>query len=274
MADNFGRLLRNSRLATLGKPLQGMSRPLNPHPSHQVVTTTPASFHRRDWGLKAPIPEKHRSLYVNVQAMDSPEGLAQYESGSGFYRKLQRFRELGVPLKQGNMHLDYFSARSDKSKTLLGLPQYKLNRLIKRAPSKRQEFKEFIEDKRKDSKSRNTKADMTRFAVEFWNFNPIHAHSVGKSRSSIGLNYSLKGALHNTPEGLRTGKIVPGRVVNGYTRNTVGLGGFVAESSHRRLGVQDSPLAVRNLQQFFVRSAEADSPCNVRIQASNVSSSS
>ncbi|KAA8899435.1 hypothetical protein TRICI_006349 [Trichomonascus ciferrii] len=270
MAENFGSLLRTSRLASLSKPLKGVNRKLNPHPSHQVVATTPASFHRRDWGLKAPIPEKHRSLYVNVQAMDSPEGIAQYEAGSGFYRKLQRFRELGVPLKHGNMQVDYFLTRSDQGKTLLDIPKHELERLMKIAPEKRKEFKKFLEQKR-STQTIKTRDDMDSYAAEFWNFNPIHAHSMRKSRSSIGLNYGLKGTLHNTPDGMRTGKIVPGRVVNGGIENrAVGIAGFVAESSHRRMGAQDSPLAVRDVQQFLIRSAEADTPCRVRIQASSV----
>uniref|UniRef100_A0A060TCX3 ARAD1B19140p n=1 Tax=Blastobotrys adeninivorans TaxID=409370 RepID=A0A060TCX3_BLAAD len=311
----FPGLLRTSRLSSLAHPIKQSMNEMssaNPYPRYQVLATTPSSLYRRNWGVKAPIPSKHQSPYVVLDALDSPHGIAQYQAGASFVRKQQRFRELGVPLNLSPGADDYFHIRSAENRrpTLRSLSSSKVQKLLKQAPSKRQEFVKHLETRSKAEASsgpstgtsgyldsslfaeaavsqnsssarhfNRSEMDLGRVASSFMGLSPERWESYGKkTRGPIGLNYGVKGTLHNTPKGIMNGKIVQGRVAVSKTTGSYAgrgpiracgiVGGFVVDTPI--VSTVDSATKVKKVQQFYVRSAHVVGPSMLKIHANTV----
>ncbi|CAN6602842.1 small ribosomal subunit protein bS1m [Trichomonascus vanleenenianus] len=235
----FQSLLRSSRLSSLSGPLKRNTKSL---PTHQVVATTPSSFHRRDWGLKAPIPAKHQSLYVNVGALDSMESIAQYESGSGNFRRLQRFREFGIPVDfaKNAETTNFFEAKTNFFRPLKSMEKRHFSQRLDAAKKSRVATLSAHEQPL-PSKNRNLSTTASSLestvkrelkietpAVS----NPKDQSSGSILRPALGLNYSLKGSLRVTPTGISKTTKVPGRIVSGRSRpaSAVAVGGFICNA--------------------------------------------
>jgi hypothetical protein len=233
----FPRLLQSSRVVSLYKaganPTGAGKNKL--FPVDQVVGTTSSSFHRGNWGLKSQIPSKHKSLYVNVKALDSESGLAQFDGNTGFYRRWQRFREFQVPLelpKRANAD-SYFKGSSKMFRSVDNFGPKEIGKLNISSVEKRQEFKDYLFNTKRASldEFRRTSAATQEIVGSFLGLDVVPEYP-GSSRfkSAVGLSYTLKGSLINTPQGIRTHIPVAGRVLDQErnTSGTVGLGGFVA----------------------------------------------
>lgn len=241
---SFENLLRSSRLMSLAKPKNsGYFTQYQEFPKNQAVKTTASSFHRRNWGLKAPIPPKHKSVNIHVQALDSVEGLAQYEPASGDVRRLDRFREFGVALRlpQGIDSDNFFQADSSRQKPIGDKNIYELKKLYKDAESQSKEFWRLrLDGQRADSQNQRSRVSALdrRVGVDAQEFmglpKTLHAMRHPK-QTAIGLNYSLPGSLFNTPDGFKSRKEVRGRVVDGNNTNRVdqvaAIGGFATSTT-------------------------------------------
>lgn len=90
-------IIQHSRLAAVSKPIPSYrnaeSKQERAHPTHQVITTTPASRLRQNWGLKNTLPKKQHVPYVVLDHLDH-NGLTGFDSGSRFPMVLNRVREL------------------------------------------------------------------------------------------------------------------------------------------------------------------------------------
>lgn len=262
--NRFTSLLRTCRLSSLNKPLAETPsyNLFKSYPLHQVIESTPASFHRRNWGLKCPIPYKQRSLYINVQALDSEVGLAQYEAGAGFYRKLQRFREFGVPLKLPKVDADgYFLLANNSNKSLRGMNPKQIKSLLDESKRKR---KDFLTPLLKSAKSRDevykTSAKLDAKAEKYLGFEQSSIYgsrAVTNTNTSkataIGLNYGLQGVAFNTPNGVVSKKQVKGRELG----RIIAIGGFIAKRTSTP-GDNDNRID-KNQKKYVVAKAEAHS---------------
>lgn len=115
--DAFGIILNKSRLSSLptpvscnvstGKALQGQplnrrnksKQPKTSHPTHQVITTTPASNYRHDWGLKRPLPTSRNSRFITLNKLDSETGLTDFDSGARYAMTSKRIQEMQQPVQ-------------------------------------------------------------------------------------------------------------------------------------------------------------------------------
>ncbi|ANB12979.1 mitochondrial 37S ribosomal protein MRP51 [Sugiyamaella lignohabitans] len=243
--SQFPSLLRNSRVVGLYKSASDKGSAAAAdliknkwYPVDQVVGTTAASFHKRNWGLKSPIPRKHKSLYLNVSALDSEVGLAQFDGNTGFHRKLQRFREMQVPLELAKLTDadSHFKANSKKLKSIESLTKKEVRDMNLSSVDKRLAFREYLAKTKKISPDgfRTSSADSRETVASFLGLDPgstvPFAHNY-RHKMALGLSYKLKGSLINTPEGIRTTKPVPGRVLDKTYSGVVGIGGFVSNST-------------------------------------------
>lgn len=116
--DAFGAAFKGSRLVSLARPIKSntsasvtgstpsakMTRKQQHqqsqrHPTHQVLTTTPASHFRRDWGLKRPMPANNRARFITLEQMDTESGITAFESGAKYALIKKRIEELRQPVK-------------------------------------------------------------------------------------------------------------------------------------------------------------------------------
>lgn len=226
----FERLLRNSRVVSLHKPKIDMASPKTvmlmnqkSQPVYQVIGTTSSSFHRRNWGLKSMIPNKHRSLNLNVQALDSETGLAQYDGNTGFYRKLQRFREFGQPLeyKGAANGTPFLKAKTEMDRVSMEISRKRLEQMKNNGQHSYAKFDAFLASKGiKRSEIENTKGSLNGVILEYL------GQKRGKVQptSVLGLNYSLVGSLDMTPTGIRKNRVVKARESG---KGKLLVGGFV-----------------------------------------------
>lgn len=64
-------------------------------PSDQIITTTPASYYKQDWGLKRPLPKRAPKNIV-LKDIDFNAGLTNYDFGDKFALILNRIKESGT----------------------------------------------------------------------------------------------------------------------------------------------------------------------------------
>lgn len=110
------RLLRNSRLFSLPKPLKtpvagyrmggqgGEEVPDSatlPYPTRAAVTTHAKSLSKGDWGLKRELPRKAfrtSTPVLRVQAVDSIDHITEFESAADHVLTLQKIQEMNIPV--------------------------------------------------------------------------------------------------------------------------------------------------------------------------------
>lgn len=226
----FERLLRGSRIVSLHKPEIDLSSQKTlmllsqkPQPVYQIVGTTSSSFHRRNWGLKSMIPSKHKSLNLNIQALDSETGLAQYDGNTGFYRKLQRFREFGQPLENRGVAsgTPFLNASTEMDRAPMKVFRKRLADMKKSGDHNYAKFDEYLATKgSKRSEIENTKGSLNDILVEYLGQKPGKVQPT----SVLGINYSLMGSLDITPSGIRKNRVVKARESG---KGKLLVGGFV-----------------------------------------------
>ncbi|GJJ12330.1 hypothetical protein Clacol_006571 [Clathrus columnatus] len=83
----FGKLLRRSKFASYD-PLIG-----------QVYTTYGGHAHRGNWGLKRPLPNRRKTGFITVHAIDSKEQQTEWNSAESSARWIRRWDEMGKHLR-------------------------------------------------------------------------------------------------------------------------------------------------------------------------------
>lgn len=273
----FRNLLRNSRLATFQNSISKVNSSNVPH--LQVLKTTPAAFHRKNWGLKTNLPAKTQSIYIDVEALDNEVGILPFKPASGPYRKIQRFRELGLNLqlpRTGEFE-NFFQLKKGKGQTWTSMKKDQMKDLCSKARRRRQAFLKYLQENNASVKDLHSSSsnNITKHVENFMGFKPSAAvkplNRSGTAVSALGLSYNLKGSLHNTPSGLQLYKTVPGRVVSGRNnRNAAGLGGFVSKTtiSHSMMRKQGSnSIREKNVENFIVQRAQATHNGVVELQS-------
>lgn len=275
----FPHLLRNARVTTFQSKVLPIGTRSRKVPVLQVLKTTPASFHRKDWGVKANLPAKAKDVHISLEALDSAVGILPYEPASGFYRKLQRFREFGVHLQMPRYsEVDNLLKASPRSSTTWStMSKEDKMRLYQRARSRRHEFHEYMKTSLSSAKELySTSANLTKHIEKFMGIQPVISHlsmdsSAEANVSSAGLSYALKGSLYNTPRGIQEYKRVPGRVLNGRgAKVAAGLGGFVSNvtiSHAMNMAQSASSLRAEAVYEFIVQRAQATQMGHIELQS-------
>ncbi|GAV29948.1 hypothetical protein PMKS-003454 [Pichia membranifaciens] len=259
----FGRLLKDTKVAQLQASIG--SRELNANngfPTHQVVESPASSFSRRDFGLKMRIPKKIKTRRIIVNDLDNKYGLPNFETLNGDYFKKLRFQELGIPVNATYTQFINSSNSSQNKSTTTQNPLFASSREfsspqniagllhIKNQPLNSKEFAENIKPQLKalrkpfykwlmknhpESISKKSLYDEFKRYIElekpqlFGNSkNYIPSTYAEKLSGTGGLSYNLKGRLFQTPNGPKTSRVVPGRIVSKYSNYTkCTVGGFV-----------------------------------------------
>ncbi len=98
--SQFGKLFRDSRIARMPPPIEFPSASsVPPHPTCQLITTSPANRARRDWGLKVALPSRAKSKYISYDKLDTRYGFMTYEIESDNFWALKKFQNLNIPLE-------------------------------------------------------------------------------------------------------------------------------------------------------------------------------
>lgn len=248
--DAFGSILKKSRLSSLPSPIrsnvekskalpgQGFNnrkasakQSKSIHPTHQVITTTPASNYRNDWGLKRPLPTKRSSRFITLNKLDSETGLTDYNSGARYAMVLNRIKEFGQPVQPilpsrsldnyRTSHNDPFFTplpasiikpteshqtsptsikEGDSSRSFINYlqnnnysPDY-VGGLLQDRPKLKAAIRRHVRTQRSRPPSEEEKADFT---------SDISHEIFCQPMATAGLLYSLPGTLHNRPTAVK-----------------------------------------------------------------------
>jgi hypothetical protein len=261
-------LYRQSRLATwtnnasqLYIPRTKSSTP----PSRQVLSSTPASLNRSDFGLKQSMPSKYKGRYITIDSLNSETGILDYSSGSMAY-KLKKMRQLPgavTPIRNSMTPGTAFSSFFTGS-TVNGYPD------LERKPKKlrdRQTFLNWLHSQNESIKTLHNSPEQQKRLFEKYlsssrkeDYNTeasLTSHKTQKPSlclATAGLRYNLPGTLMNTPQGVTKSITVPGRVLerNGVTAAVSGVIGrsdlafFVSEPSPQTL-TKTYPLHIQRM---------------------------
>lgn len=234
MEKGFSNLLRSSRLSSLPKAVKSHIRN-NAVPKEQVVHTTPASFYRRDFGLKRAMPERMKTPYVTVKALDTLEGMTDFNFGSSYHLKVKRFQETGAaitPLPTSGL----FNA-SVENKTWSNMTPEELKDLVRSSKGKRRDFISWaLKNETKQLHQMLEKDDGVRAVQRFLEIQstegPNWSNEKIPVKGNAGLGYLLPGGIHNTPTGITQSTPVKGRLVPSYPQQRrAAIGGFIAQTS-------------------------------------------
>lgn len=271
--SEFKQLLRQSRVFSLPQRIVANSDNV---PSHQALTTTTASHHRRNWGIKYPLPSKAKSVLITHEALDSSISMPEVTYGSAHTRRVQKFNELGLPV-QPFPHEEFkslFKGQTQGKKTIADLSRHDLNRLLKNSENKRPEYLQAVQRRKNESQSEATNPFIPAIAENFVGLrtraSAVHSIS-GPFQSSFGLSYGLKGTLHNTPEGMVKSHTVGGRYLpSGNTsraHETIACAGFlgIGNKAPARDTRLDTLPAVSHERVHRLYTAEANAKVNGEI---------
>lgn len=259
----FSKLLKDTKVSQLQASIG--NRDLNANngfPTHQVVEAPSSSFSRRDFGLKMRIPKKIKTRRIIVNDLDNKYGLPNFETLNGDYFKRLRFQELGIPVNA--TYTQFINSSNSTQNKLSGTqnplfanskkfssPQSIAGLLhIKNQPLNSKEFTKTIKPQLKalrrpfyqwlvknhpESISKKSLYDEFKRYIELEKpqlFNDqknyVPSTYANKLSGTGGLSYNLKGRLFQTPNGPKTSRVVPGRIVSKYSNYTkCTVGGFV-----------------------------------------------
>ncbi len=262
VAERLGHLFKNSRIAQLPKHISNADIDFQKaYPTHQIIEALPSSFSRRDFGLKVRLPKKLKSRRIIIEDIDNKYGLPDFKTLNGFYWKKLRFQEMDLPVeikgtgfngvdRQGGINSPLFPRENvevDGKKKPISVALH-LNKQSFKSKKFQDQVKPRLEKLRKPFSrwlaqkypERLGKPDFSDEISEFI------VETVGDSNSKMGLppsyknqlsgtaglSYKLKGRLHQTPNGVESVKVFPGRLLQSkMTGYHFGLGGFVGYSS-------------------------------------------
>lgn len=256
MDKGFTNLLRHSRLSSLPKAVK-METNLRATPKQQVIHTTPASFHRHDFGLKRTMPARMKSPYITLNALDTYEGMTDFERGSSYYLKHKRSQELGIAPSTENIDMRLFASQSNSSKSWKNLTKKDVQELIKSFKGDRLELMKWGAEnnlKNLPFKERFLPILESYFKIRNGTTNINNAINT-PVKGNAGFSYLLSGGFHNAPiksnqkagDGItfaQATNIVKGREVAGLEKSTsAAVGGFVARYNSPSRTIIDSSIS-------------------------------
>lgn len=309
--QEFYSLFKNSRLAQVASPLSKKLRgPKSAIPTHQVIYTPVSSARRSNFGIKTALPKQIGKSHIIYNDIDNYKGMPDVEKYSGSHYTRLKFQESGIvlrkPLSAKSPLFNWDSAKSESAfkesasenvMSKLGLSQsatvqevrdllrknpllhrdfktWLLNKnpelIVFKVPSKLDQLlKEFIDNSDAISKRKHSLAQLSRKAG---------VASAGSPKSHIqgtaGLSYLQNGRLTNTPNGVKHGVVMPGRLVR---EREAAVGGFVAGVNERTITLQANYIknspgkhSRQFVMPFKINEAELMPSGSVRLSADGV----
>ncbi|OBA22879.1 mitochondrial ribosomal protein L51 [Metschnikowia bicuspidata var. bicuspidata NRRL YB-4993] len=305
------RLFKHSKLAQVALPLSKNVRgPSTSSPTHQIIYTPKSSALRSDYGMKTALPKQVGVSHIAFNDIDSAKSMPDVEKRAGpLYTRL-RFQESEVVLKKSYNKANPLFAWED-SKSLQGIKsdmpesiatQLNMNRNaslldVKKAMAENPEiytnFKQWVLENSPESFMLKVPSKFDALLKEFFStskfvrrrensledmIKPQDRSKASGARSSVqgtaGLSYLQRGRLINSPNGIKHGSIVPGRLLG---EREATIGGFVANVNEKTTLLQanyakNSP--GKHPKQFVlpfkVNEAEITANGSVRLQADGV----
>lgn len=255
------KLFKNSRLAQVATPISSQIRgPKQTIPTHQVIYTPTSSALRSDFGLKTALPKQVGFSGIVFNEIDNFKKMPDVEKSSGYSFNRLRFQESEIPLKKAyNKPNPLFSQPESQTANFLraNLPDTALSRfnvgsdalisevkaLLKKNPELRKEFRKWLLEKSPESVMLKVPSKLDQLVKEFLQTSPIvrrefapqdlfrsETSDKGTVQGTAGFSYLQRGRLSNTPNGVRSGFIAPGRLVKD---REAAIGGFVASVNER-----------------------------------------
>ena len=250
--ESFGRLFRNSRLASLPAAIESPAKtatypyvynkfsgrsalpPVTGFPTQQVITTNKACHRRGDWGLKRNLPTTLRSQTIAIEKMDTLEHQTVFDVRDADAKFLQRWQDMAIPLNapdpstSSSYTSSSFSATAvhrspfehetratDDGRWVTNMPRKTFNQYLAKAKKRRGEYLR-DQDQMKDGSRESSKLTPPERALKFLGM-PIDKPG-RQIHGSAGLSYTLPGSLSSTPSGTSADpnvlyKSIPGRNV-------------------------------------------------------------
>lgn len=235
-------------------------------PTHQLIQTTTSNAMRSNFGLKTTLPKQIGYSGIEFNEVDNARNMPDVEKSSGYKFARLRLQELEVVLKKGYNKPNPLFALSDsqtihqlKSKlpdNLVGKFQIRrgedvavMKNLLKKNPELRKNFMQWRLENHPESFMFKVPAKIDEVIKEFLEttslvtreFEATDLVMSGKGGSSTvqgtaGLSYLQKGRLMNTPNGVKSGFIAPGRLVKNHRE--AAIGGFVSGVNERTAQLQ------------------------------------
>lgn len=309
--QEFYRLFKSSKLAQVATPLSKKVRgPSTSSPTHQIIYTPKSSAARSDYGMKTALPKQVGDSHIAFNDIDNSKNMPDVEKQAGSLYTRLRFQESEVVLKKSyNKANPLFAWESSKS--LQGMKsdisdnittQFNLNqnasllevkKTIMENPDFYASFKKWVLEHSPESFMLKVPSKFDSLLKDFISSSEFvkkrdHAledliKSQNKpkalgARSSVqgtaGLSYLQRGRLINSPNGIKHGSIVPGRLVR---EREAAIGGLVANINERTTMLQanyakNSP--GKHTKQFVlpfkINEAEMTSNGSVRLHADGV----
>lgn len=272
--QEFYKLFKNSKFAQVAKPLAKKIRKSNTQvPTHQVIYTPKASASRSNYGMKSFLPKQVGHSYIAFNDIDNYKNMPDVEKHSGPHYTQLRWQESGVVLDRPHDKGRPLFA-FDSSKTLAdanGDNEGLLARIGLQANASSAEMKEWLKSnpgiyaKFKNwmletnpqllvsraplslhallRKFLASDAELSKRLNRFDDLiNTDHTGPRSFKRSTqgtAGFSYLQKGRLSNTPNGIKNGTILPGRLVTANGREAA-IGGIVASVSQKTAALQNN----------------------------------
>ncbi|KAF3993414.1 hypothetical protein FT663_00437 [Candidozyma haemuli var. vulneris] len=269
--QHFYQLFKDSRLAQVAAPMSKVLRGSNaPSPTHQILFAPKGSSSRSEYGIKKPLPKQVGVSHFVMNAMDTSRNIPDVEKFSSPHYNRLKFQESGIVLKKPatkeNPLFAWDSSKSlKKSQRDNVVAEFNLGgnastrdikHVLKANPTLAKEFKQWLVKRSPESIVFKIPAKMEELLKEFI----ASSQTVKKHPSSLvdltrkfgrvsstaparsvqgtgGLSYNQKGRLNNTPNGIKTGVIAPGRLV---ADREAAINGFVASLNERTVALQNN----------------------------------
>lgn len=261
------KLFRNSKLAQVAKPLDESLRGKNNVPTHQIIFTPKSSAIRSSFGIKTPLPKQIGYSHIVFNDIDNHKGMPDVEKYSGPMHNRLKFQESGLTLKSylnennplfpssttnTNLRKD---SLSDSILTYLNLPSnataLQVKQLLKLNPNLYKDFKQWLTKNHPECILSNSSFKAHTFLKEYLLSNPKvkkqpfdFSDMASRKRSRFnriqgtgGFSYSQKGRLSNSPNGVKQGNVLPGRLVGD---REAAVGGFIASVNDRTILLQNN----------------------------------
>lgn len=294
-------LFKHSKLAQVARPLRHNLRGSTAVPTHQIIHTPKSLAVRLNFGIKTSLPKQIGYLHIVYNDIDNPRSMPDVEKYSGKMYNRMKFQESGLVLRQhhsktnplfpseeaqtggassgttgilSGFNLGNNASISDVKKALASNPtlysQFQ-QWLVKNSPrhvisavsaDTRKLFEQFLRETPSLAKKEAKMADLTRAGG---------SHAI---QGTGGFSYSQKGRLSNSPNGVKYGVVLPGRMVDD---REAAIGGFVASVNDRTTLLQHNyakNFPGKHSRQFVmpfkVNEAEMSQTGRVKIYADGV----
>lgn len=301
MGQELHTIFKHSKLVQVARPLRQSLRGSSPAPTHQIIYTPKSLAVRLNFGIKTSLPKQIGYLHIVYNDIDNPRSMPDVEKYSGKMYNRMKFQESGLVLRQhyaktnplfpsentksgseasdatgilAGFNLGNGSSIADVKTALEANPQLYANFqqwLVKNSPrhvisavsaDTRKLFQQFLRENASVAKKEAKMADLTRSGG---------SHSI---QGTGGFSYSQKGRLLNSPNGVKYGVVLPGRMVDD---REAAIGGFVASVNDRTTLLQHNyakNYPGKHLRQFVmpfkVNEAEMSLTGRVKIYADGV----